>query len=85
MEDQEMLSLYEYLGKAAGPDLGKKVYDAAKDAKINTTTQKVSNPKYTGKVVKYPKLFLDEYFSKQTPSQNIVNKIIIFDDNELPF
>ena len=61
MENQ-MLSLYDYLGKAAGKDLGNQVYKAASAQKIKITEKQVSNPVYKGKVLMYPKSFLDIYF-----------------------
>ncbi len=60
----EMVSLYEFLGRAAGSDLGKAVAMAAYQQNVPTTTHEVSNPKYTGKIQKYPKLFLIEYFKQ---------------------
>ena len=59
-----MVSLYDYLGRAAGPKLGKDVFVAAVAKKVNTTTKQVSNPVYKGKIVMYPKSFLNEYFGK---------------------
>lgn len=64
MENKEMLSLYEYLGKAAGSELGKAVAQAAIQAKVKIDSQEISNKKYTGKVLKYPKTFLDNYFKQ---------------------
>jgi hypothetical protein len=61
MENQ-MLSLYDYLGKAAGRDLGTKVYQTASSQKIKVEEKHVSNPVYSGKILMYPKSFLDEYF-----------------------
>jgi len=58
----EYLSLYDYLGKAAGGALGKEVAQAAYDAKIKTQQREVSNPAYVGKIQLYPKDFLDFYF-----------------------
>lgn len=58
----EMLSLYDYLGHAAGGTLGKEVAEAAAKAKVGFTTKEVSNSKYTGTIMMYPKYFLDEYF-----------------------
>jgi len=57
-----MVSLYDYLGKAAGPKLGKEVNEAAQIKKIPVAIKEVSNVKYTGKIMMYPKSFLDEYF-----------------------
>lgn len=61
MENQ-MLSLYDYLGKAAGKDLGNQVYQVASAQKIKITEKQVSNPVYSGKILMYPKSFLDSYF-----------------------
>ena len=61
---EEMLSLYDYLGRAAGSKLGKDVFVAAAAKKITTITKQVSNPVYKGKIVMYPKSFLNEYFGK---------------------
>ena len=58
----EMLSLYDYLGKPAGRDLGKQVADAAVAEKIKINAKYVSNPKYSGDILMYPKEWLDKYF-----------------------
>jgi hypothetical protein len=61
------VSLYEYLGHAAGKELGQKVaYEAAK-AGIKPGTREVSNPVYKGKVYTYPEAFLELYFNSPTP------------------
>ena len=67
MEEQKpyMMSLYEYLGRAAGSELGKEVADTAVKLKETIKEQDVSNPKYTGKVKLYRREFLDEYFGKK--------------------
>jgi hypothetical protein len=67
MEEQKpyMMSLYEYLGRAAGPMLGKEVADTAVKLRETIQEQNVSNPKYTGKVKLYRREFLDEYFGKK--------------------
>lgn len=57
-----MMSLYEFLGKPAGNDLGKKVYLAARAKGASFSQREVSNPKYTGMVMVYPESFLKEYF-----------------------
>jgi hypothetical protein len=61
------VSLYEYLGHAAGGELGRKVaYEAAK-AGIIPETKEVSNPAYKGIVYTYPESFLELYFNPPTP------------------
>jgi hypothetical protein len=58
----KMLSLFDYLGRAAGPDLGREVADYADYKKAKFDVRFVSNPKYTGEVMLYTKEFLDEFF-----------------------
>jgi len=67
MEAQKpyMMSLYEYLGRAAGSELGKEVAEVAVKLRETIQEQEVSNPKYTGKVKLYLREFLDEYFGKK--------------------
>jgi hypothetical protein len=60
---EKMLSLYDYLGRAAGSKLGKQVADYAKLRKTKCSSRHVSNPAYTGEVLLYTKEFLDECFS----------------------
>lgn len=62
-----MKSLYEYLGRAAGSELGKAVATAATKAKVKIDSHEVSNSKYTGTILKYPVSFLNEYFGKDVP------------------
>ncbi len=59
---EEILSLYDYLGKAAGKELGAAVNNFAKANKIPVAIKEVSNPKYKGKIMMYPKSFLEVYF-----------------------
>lgn len=76
-----MLSLYDYLGYAAGEKLGKEVAEAAIKSQVKIETREISNPKYTGKVMLYPESFLKEYFaSKQA-------KVVLssYEDDDLPF
>ena len=58
----EKISLYDYLGHAAGADLGQQVAFAAAKAGVVTETRQVSNPVYKGPVMLYPRSFLDLYF-----------------------
>lgn len=62
-----MKSLYDYLGKAAGAELGKAVAAAATKAKVKIDSHEVSNPRYTGRILKYPVEFLNEYFGNKLP------------------
>ena len=57
-----MMSLYDYLGHAAGPELGQQVARAAAIANIKHEIREVSNTKYSGPIMLYPKSFLDNFF-----------------------
>ena len=78
-----MLSLYDYLGYAAGEKLGKEVWDAAANADVKTEVREISNPKYTGKVMLYPENFLKEYFQNQQQSKLVLSSSD--EDDDLPF
>ena len=59
---EKLLSLFDYLGYAAGKELGEQVATYAKVRKTTCSIRHVSNSKYTGPVMLYTKEFLDEYF-----------------------
>ena len=80
----EMLSLYDYLGKAAGEELGKEVWTAAAEANVPTQLREISNPKYTGKVTLYPKDFLEFYF-REPDSLEFEPTLGDVQDDDLPF
>lgn len=82
-KNQKFLSLYDYLGYAAGSKLGAEVAAAAKAANQPTQTRHVENLKYKGKVFLYTLEFLDIYFSinKSTKKDIITNP----DIDILPF
>ena len=60
-----MMSLYDYLGRAAGKQLGLEVHTVA--IKLRETIQEryVENPVYTGTVHLYRREFLDDYFGRK--------------------
>ena len=74
--NDEMVSLFDYLGRPAGSDLGKAVYTAAKASKVPVAERHVSTKNYTGKILMYPKSFLDKYFKVIKTVSNV---------DELPF
>ncbi len=78
----EYYSLYEYLGYAAGMELGGKVRNAAKRKNQPTVTQYVEQGDYKGNVFCYTEEFLDKYFNKQM-EENFSPEPDEFDD--LPF
>jgi hypothetical protein len=58
-----MLSLYDYLGRAAGNKLGEQVAAYAKLRKARYGTKEVNHRGYRGLVQTYTKDFLDECFN----------------------
>lgn len=64
--EEQLMSLYDYLKKPAGGELGKKVYTFVQETNRTklVKTRRISNPKYEGEVLLYPKHILDEYFLK---------------------
>lgn len=86
----EYLSLYDYLGKAAGEKLGFEVKQEANKQEILTQTREISNPKFTGTVLLYPKDFLKFYFRE--PESNLMDELPKghdwtgnLEDDDLPF
>jgi len=59
---EQMLSLFDYLGYAAGSKLGKDVAKAAAAEKVGFQTKIVQNSAYSGEIMMYPKSFLDKFF-----------------------
>jgi len=80
-ENTEMLSLFDYLGKPAGQELGGEVVKAAMAHSnyIPIKRRYVSTKFYNGEVNLFPREFLNEYFNKSTSSTTTE------DDDDLPF
>lgn len=64
--DKNFISLFDYLGKPAGSELGKRVSEYAISKKAPYSIRPISNPKYQGNVMLYPREFLDEFFRLET-------------------
>ena len=60
-----MISLFDYLGRAAGSELGKKVNAYSQIREAQVSQRYVENPQYKGKIMLYTKEFLDEFFRVQ--------------------
>ena len=58
-----MLSLYDYLGRPAGPALGLEVAKYAASQGAEKNIREISNPKYTGPINLYTESFLDSFFN----------------------
>tara|TARA_R110000744_G_scaffold152816_2_gene267055 strand:+ start:1717 stop:1962 length:246 start_codon:yes stop_codon:yes gene_type:complete len=63
MSKNKYVSLYEYLGHAAGGELGQKVAYAATKQEIKPDKRYIEQGGYKGDVYLYPTEFLDTYFS----------------------
>jgi hypothetical protein len=63
-QGEEYMSLYDYLGHAAGRALGEEVAKEATKQNIKLSKRDISNPSYKGIVYLYPESFLKKYFSK---------------------
>ena len=61
-EIMDMISLYDYLGHAAGPELGKKVASAAARAGVKHEVREVNHRGWNGPIMLYPRTFLDNFF-----------------------
>ena len=59
----QMMSLYDYLGRAAGPELGQKVAQAVAKAGVKHEMREVKHSGWNGPIMLYPRAFLDLYFN----------------------
>jgi hypothetical protein len=66
MEQQPyMMSLYDYLGHAAGKSLGGEVFRTAMSLQETVEERAIENPAYKGNVHLYRREFLDEFFNRK--------------------
>ena len=90
-----MKSLFDYLGRAAGKQLGLEVAIYARQQKIQIETRQITNPVYSGTVNLYNEDFLLSFFNNPDYSKiikedeewyqnKIKNKVKKIEDN-LPF
>ena len=63
-QPENYMSLFDFLGKPAGGELGQKVCGEAIRKKVPMLQREVNTKNYTGKVMTYPEVFLKEYFNK---------------------
>jgi hypothetical protein len=60
--EEQFISLFDHLNKAAGPELGKQVAEYAKIRNVPFRVRYVQNKNYTGNVMLYQPEFLKEFF-----------------------
>jgi len=70
-KNQEFLSLYDYLNRPAGKELGKQVAAEAKATNQPVRTRKVETRTYKGEVLLYTREFLNEYFTNTIPDVDL--------------
>ena len=90
-----MLSLFDYLGRAAGPTLGWEVAKYAKQQKSKIEIRQVSNPKYSGPINLYTEDLLGAFFNNPNYRniikedeqwyENKYKKKVTKQENNLPF
>ncbi len=78
----ETQSLYDYLGRPAGKDLGTKVHAAAVAKGVYVGTKDIEKHLVpSGYVCMYPTSFLDEYFNRKPAAQvALEDKIRLLED-----
>lgn len=91
----KMVSLYDYLGRAAGNELGRSVATYAHIKKTKISKREISNSKYSGFVNLYTEEFLSSYFNNidhkniikqdEEKYKSLERKVSDTEDNTLPF
>lgn len=80
----DLISLFEYKGIPAGKEIGGYIYRNAKYQGIKTGIKEIKSKNYNGKVVMYPKSWLDEnlgFLMEHYADRKSQNN----DNNDLPF
>jgi len=85
VKGKEYYSLYEYLGRPAGPTLGDEVNKVAIKQNQRYVTQEVNMKTYKGEVFCYTKEFLKEYFDFKERVLTQIEPVEDIDDDVLPF
>lgn len=65
VKQEPTVSLFDYLGYAAGAQLGKEVATAAMKCKEKIAQKQISTRTYTGNVLMYRPQFLKEFFNSK--------------------
>jgi hypothetical protein len=80
-KQDDYLSLYDYLGRASGMTLGTEVKKYADENGIPFSTKHITQGGYDGKVLTYPKSFLELYFREPDVEPTLGD----IQDHDLPF
>ena len=71
------ISLFDYLGKPAGKEVGGRVNERAREFGITCLKRFVRNKKYVGKVNLYPEAFLEYYFNNSNNMNTTYEKTLV--------
>jgi hypothetical protein len=71
------ISLFDYLGRPAGKEIGGRVNERAREFGITSLKRFVRNKNYEGKVNLYPEAFLEYYFNNLNNMDAIYEKALI--------
>jgi hypothetical protein len=71
------ISLFDYLGKPAGKEVGGRVNERAREFGITCLKRFVRNKKYVGKVNLYPEAFLEYYFNNSNNMNTTHEKTLV--------
>lgn len=82
---EKFVSLYVFLGHAAGSVLGKEVYQEAARQKIPFGEKHVKNSRYEGRILCYPIPFLEKYFGQPIHPEKINKWDEHYDIDQLTF
>jgi len=79
---EQYKSLFEYRGKPAGPELGKKIYAEAKKRKIKVVSRQVNTKNYKGVILTYPISFLNSIFQYEVKITSVTASDISDDKSQ---
>ena len=73
------MSLFDYLGRPAGQEIGYRVSERAREFGITSLKRFVRNKKYEGKVNLYPQAFLEYYFTNAEQVNQVHKSTCVWD------
>ena len=79
--EENFLSLYDFLKKAAGSSLGKEVQKVATLNNVPIQIKEVQTKTYEGKINMYPKWFLEQYFGRTSAAESSTQVLYNEPDN----
>ena len=83
IKEEPTVSLFDYLGYAAGPRLGKQVAEAAVRCNEKIAKKAISTRTYTGDVLMYRPQFLKEFFNSKQNFDTIGSSEILISISDI--